>query len=98
VLDVACGPGYVAEAARERGATPIGVDFSPAMVRVARARVSDIDFRLGDATALDFEAARFDVVVANFGVIHVADPGAAFAEARRVLRPDGAFAFTVAAA
>ena len=35
VLDVACGPGYVAEEARRRGAMAIGIDFSPAMVEIA---------------------------------------------------------------
>jgi 2-polyprenyl-3-methyl-5-hydroxy-6-metoxy-1,4-benzoquinol methylase len=38
VLDVACGPGYVAEGARDRGATLTGVDISPEMIRIARER------------------------------------------------------------
>ncbi len=35
LLDVACGPGYVAEAVRAAAAAPLGLDFSPAMVRRA---------------------------------------------------------------
>ena len=98
VLDAACGPGYVAEAARERGATPTGIDFSSEMIRLARARNRDIDFRVGDAQALDFADGEFDAVVVNFGVLHLSNPAAAFAEARRTLRAEGRFAFTVWAA
>ena len=94
VLDVACGPGYVSEAAAARGAATIGVDFSPEMIRVAKARRPDLEFRRGDAQSLDFPDASFDAVVMNFGVLHVASPGRAFAEAARVLRAGGRYAFT----
>ncbi len=95
LLDVACGPGYVAEAALALGAEPTGVDFTPEMVRLARERNPQIDFRTGDAQALDFEDDSFDVVAMNFGVLHLPDPEAAFAEASRVLRSGGSYAFTV---
>jgi len=95
VLDVACGPGYVAEAARSLGAIATGVDFSPEMTGLAQARNPDIEFHTGDAQELDFEDASFDAVVMNFGVLHLSRPAAAFAEARRVLRSGGRFGFTV---
>lgn len=95
VLDVACGPGYVAEAAVSRGAAAVGIDISSEMIRIARQRNPDIDLRVGDATALEFEPSHFDAVLSNFGIIHTPDFAAAFAEARRVLRPGGVFAFTV---
>jgi SAM-dependent methyltransferase len=38
VLDVACGAGYVAAAAAQRGADSLGIDFSTAQVRLARNR------------------------------------------------------------
>jgi ubiquinone/menaquinone biosynthesis C-methylase UbiE len=95
LLDVACGPGYVAEAARATGARPIGVDFSIEMVRLAQKRSPDLEFRLGDAQALDFPDHSFDVVLMNFGLLHVPQPQAALAEAHRVLRPRGRFGFTV---
>ena len=55
VLDVACGPGYVAAAALARGSEVVGLDFSAAMVRRARAAHGGIEFREGDAEALPFE-------------------------------------------
>jgi ubiquinone/menaquinone biosynthesis C-methylase UbiE len=95
LLDVACGPGLVAAAAHALGARPIGLDFSPEMVRLARTNNPEIEFRHGDAQALDFEDESFDAVVMNFGVLHLPRPEAAFAEARRALRPGGRYGFTV---
>src|SRR5205823_9444169 len=89
VLDLACGPGLVAAAAAERGASPGGLDFSSAMIALVCARNPSIRFEEGDAEALPFADASFDAVVANFGVHHVADPVQALCEARRVLRPGG---------
>ncbi|MCU1384224.1 MAG: hypothetical protein JWL71_2921 [Acidobacteria bacterium] len=95
LLDVASGPGFIAGAAAGRGASVVGVDFAPAMVAAARRRHPAIEFRHGDAEALAFPDASVDAVVMNFGMLHLARPDAAIAEARRVLRPGGRFAFTV---
>jgi SAM-dependent methyltransferase len=95
VLDVATGPGYVAEAAVLRGAEVTGVDFAPAMVERARGRVPGAAFQVGDAEGLPFGDGSFDAVVMNFGLLHLGRPERALAEAARVLRPGGGFAFTV---
>jgi ubiquinone/menaquinone biosynthesis C-methylase UbiE len=95
LLDVATGPGYVAGAAARRGATVVGVDFSAAMLAEARQHHPVIDFQAGDAQALPFPDASFDAVVMSFGLLHLARPDQALAEAHRVLRPGGRIAFTV---
>jgi SAM-dependent methyltransferase len=95
VLDVATGPGYVAGAAAARGALATGLDFSPSMVEEARRRYPATTFREGDAEALPYGAGSFDVVVMNFGLLHLARPDVAIAEAHRVLASGGRYAFTV---
>src|SRR4030095_9899272 len=57
LLDVACGPGFVAAAAARRGASAVGVDFSDAMISEATRRYAAIPFERGDASALRFDDA-----------------------------------------
>jgi SAM-dependent methyltransferase len=94
ILDVGCGPGYVSAAAAERGAIPIGLDFSSEMIAIAKKMFSRIEFRQGDAQNLPFANASFNRVVSNFALLHLADPERACAEAARVLKPGGEFGFT----
>jgi ubiquinone/menaquinone biosynthesis C-methylase UbiE len=95
VIDIASGPGYVAAAAARRGARVIGVDFSAAMIEEAQRRNPDIEFREGDAEQLPLGNGLFDAAVMNFGILHLARPDQALAEACRVLCPGGRFGFTV---
>ena len=94
VLDVGCGPGYVSAAAAKRGAKPTGLDFSSHMVGIAQRMFPAIEFREGDAQKLPFDEGSFDRVVANFALLHLAEPERACAEACRVLKPGGKFGFT----
>ena len=97
VLDVACGPGTVARAAARRiGPTGhvTGVDFSPAMLAVARSKppVDDgapIEYLEGPADKLDVPDDDVDVVTCQHGLQFFPDRAAALAEMRRVLRPSG---------
>jgi ubiquinone/menaquinone biosynthesis C-methylase UbiE len=98
MLDVACGPGYGAGRAAASGATAIGVDFAPTMIAEARRRFPGIDFREGDGENLAFEDGSFDAVICAFGLLHMPEPDKAIAEAHRVLRSGGRYAFTVWAA
>ena len=95
LLDVATGPGYVAAAAHEQGAIVAGIDFSPAMVAEARRRSPAVTFSEGDAEALPFPDHSFDAIVMSFGLLHLSRPELAIAEAHRVLRYGGRYAFTV---
>jgi ubiquinone/menaquinone biosynthesis C-methylase UbiE len=95
VLDVASGPGYTAAVAAQRGAQVTALDFSGAMVEMARSQNPGIEFREGDAAELPFKDGSFDAVVMNFGMLHLAQPERAVAEAFRVLCPGGRYAFTV---
>jgi ubiquinone/menaquinone biosynthesis C-methylase UbiE len=95
VLDVACGPGYVSDALRKLGANPMGIDFSEKMIAIAKTMFAGIPFVQGDAQHLPFDAASFDRVLINFGLLHLSHPEQACVEAFRVLRWGGKFGFSV---
>lgn len=95
LLDLACGPGWLAQAAATRGATPLGVDISTGMVAEASRLHPGLEFRRADAEKLPFKGAEFDAVAINFGILHMGRPEAVLSEARRVLRPGGRLGFTV---
>jgi ubiquinone/menaquinone biosynthesis C-methylase UbiE len=93
VLDVACGPGFLSAAVKERGALVQGVDLSPRMVEIASRLAPEIGFHVGDIERLSFPNATFDAVVCNFGLGHFPRPEASVAECVRVLVPGGNIAF-----
>lgn len=99
ILETAAGTGIVTEAILTRlpGAALVATDLNQAMLDVAAARIGDrgITFRQADAQALPFEDGSFDTVVSQFGVMFFPDRVGAYREARRVLRPGGAFLFNV---
>ncbi len=95
LLDVCTGPGFAAAAAAECGAEATGLDFSSEMLSVAREQNPAVEFREGDAEDLPFPNEQFDAVVMNFGLLHMANPEKALAEACRVLRSGGKIASTV---
>lgn len=94
-LDLCCGHGNVAAGLVKAGAQVTGLDFSPAMLDMARANVPEATFIEGDALNLDFDDASFDAVTIGFGMPHVPDPPKVVAEVRRILRPGGRLAFSV---
>jgi len=92
-LDVACGTGDLTRALQAGGAASVvGVDFTPEMLDVARARQDGLTYLEGDAMALPFKDASFDAVTIAFGLRNVQDPAKAVGEFFRVLRPGGRLA------
>jgi SAM-dependent methyltransferase len=94
LLETCCGPAYLTAAAATAGADTVGLDIAPGMVEEARRRNPGLRFEVGDAEALSFPDECFDAVACLFGLIHMDAPERAAAEAWRVLRPGGRFAFT----
>jgi arsenite methyltransferase len=95
ILDVGCGPGFycveLAEVVGQSGSV-VGVDSSPAMLELARARAAgrqNVELLEGEATALPVESGSFDGLVCVQVLEYVADVGAAVAELHRALRPGG---------
>lgn len=93
VLDVGSGTGFLALRFAELGHTVTGIDLSPRMIERARSNAGrtgfKVDFRLGNASALDCEDQIFDIVVARHVVWNLPDPERGVAEWLRVLRPGG---------
>jgi SAM-dependent methyltransferase len=91
VLDAACGEGYGSHLLSATAASVTGLDISEQAVEHARSRyrADNLAFDCGDATALPYEDARFDVVVSFETLEHLADHDALMSEFRRVLRPEG---------
>ncbi|MGO8862828.1 MAG: class I SAM-dependent methyltransferase [Acidimicrobiales bacterium] len=92
LLDIACGSGFAAHLASERGAAVSGIDASEGLVTIARARTPKADFRVGDMFALPFPDASFDAATSFNGIWKGCE--AALLEARRVLVPGGRLGLT----
>jgi ubiquinone/menaquinone biosynthesis C-methylase UbiE len=103
VLELAAGAGdtgFEAAAIVGEHGRLISTDFSPAMVGVARRRgaelgLANVQYRVMDAERVELDADSVDGVLCRFGYMLMADPAAAFAETRRVLRPGGRLALAV---
>ena len=74
LLDVGTGTGHVAGAAAGRGAHAVAIDISEEMLARARRLYPGVEFKLGDAEALEFADRAFDAAVAAFLLHHVPSP------------------------
>jgi SAM-dependent methyltransferase len=96
VLDVACGTGNVAIPMARTGAIVTGVDIAANLLVQARERAAkeglEIGFDEGDAEALPYTDASFDVVVTMFGAMFAPRPELVAKELARVLKPGGMLA------
>jgi len=91
LLDVGCGPGNITRGLFERVApgAVVGVDASSDVIAHASAQHADVqlEWRVADAYDLPFDDNTFDVAHAHQVLQHLADPVAALAEMRRVVKP-----------
>jgi ubiquinone/menaquinone biosynthesis C-methylase UbiE len=103
LLELAAGAGdtgFEAAAIAGEAGRLISTDFSPAMVAVARRRAAElglgnVGFRVIDAGRTGLGTHSVDGVLCRFGYMLMADPAAALAESRRVLRPGGRLVLAV---
>jgi SAM-dependent methyltransferase len=94
LLDIGTGTGRILELLAPRSERSIGIDVSHDMLTLARAtlgdaRLASASVRQGDVRRPPFEAASFDVAVMHHVLHLLADPGAAIADAGRLLREGG---------
>jgi demethylmenaquinone methyltransferase / 2-methoxy-6-polyprenyl-1,4-benzoquinol methylase len=96
-LDLCCGTGDLTLALAKRGADVTGLDFSEAMLQVAKeksARLAQrsetkIEFIRGDAQQIPFADGSFDVLTIGYGLRNLADLDAGLRDMWRVTKPGG---------
>lgn len=97
VLDVGCGGGLLSERFAGLGCAVTGIDQSLPTLAAAREHARGaglaIDYRRGDAQALPFAAAQFDIVCCCDVLEHVDDVDRVVGEIARVMKPGGVFFF-----
>lgn len=89
LLEVGCGSGYYSEILSHLLGHPmryLGLDYSPAMIRLALGRYPGRPFLVGDATALPFADASVDILLNGVSLMHILNYRAAISESRRVAR------------
>ncbi|XUL87142.1 class I SAM-dependent methyltransferase [Streptomyces galilaeus] len=91
VLDLGCGTGSLSLLAAEQGHRVTGVDLSPAMIDLARAKLAgrDAAFLVGDAAAPPVGEQRYDVVLVRHVLWALPDPARVLRHWSGLLRPGG---------
>jgi SAM-dependent methyltransferase len=98
-IELGCGTGYVSAWLARRGARPVGIDNSEQQLATARRLQAEhgIEFPLlhGNAEAVPYPDASFDLAISEYGASIWADPYRWIPEASRLLRPGGRLIFLV---
>ena len=91
VLDAGCGTGYLSRQLKRKGASVTGVDLSERMISIARNRSEDIEFLVESCAQLQgLSDTSFDLLIANYVLMDVADLQGTVKAFYRVLKPGGA--------
>lgn len=88
-LDIGCGTGNYTTSLQKRGLRFIGIDPSSHMLRKARERSPETDWRTGTADNTGLESNSLDGIIATLTIHHWPDPEAGFREMNRILKPGG---------
>ena len=88
-LDVGCGGGGASLLAAARGAQVSGLDAAAPMIEVARERLPEADWRVGDLEALPYDDGSFDAIFSANSLQYAADRVQALGEFKRVCAPGG---------
>ena len=95
VLDLGCGTGLAGMAFKDLAAHLTGIDLSPRMIETARNRgIYDALF-IGDIEHTPFDEGAFDLLLAADTLVYLGDLSTVLDEARRLLKPQGRFLFSV---
>lgn len=96
LLDLGCGSGLMGVNTKWRAARLSGVDLSPEMIELARARNIYDGLEVAEITGwLDRDDMPFDLIVSSDCLIYFGDLGTIVQSAARRLKPGGVFAFSM---
>lgn len=91
ILDIGCGPGSFSRYIHEKGFNIEGIDLSEEMLKIAKQKVPNVNFKLMDMRKLDHENNSFDGLLLAYSLIHI--PSKEILETLngfyRVLKPGG---------
>ncbi|MFX0055566.1 MAG: class I SAM-dependent methyltransferase [Promethearchaeota archaeon] len=97
ILDAGCGSGVVSRALIDNGFQVTGVDISQKMIGIARQRIPEAEFIVGDMAALEFDNETFDGIVSAYAVFHITRTKhfSLFQDFHRILKKGGALLFSI---
>jgi ubiquinone/menaquinone biosynthesis C-methylase UbiE len=91
IADLGCGSGVFTNLLHQKGFKSIGLDISPKLIALGRAKYPEIEFLEGDVEHLPFPSSNLDGVLLSGIVHHLPDPSCCANEVFRVLKPGGVF-------
>lgn len=101
ILDIACGNGLTSRRLAKHGAHVIAIDFAQNLIELAESYRDGfkLDYRVVDATRfgtlIALGESKFDAALCNMALMDVADIEPLMTALPRLLRPGGAFVFSV---